>query len=80
MAGPSLAKILQRDVGHRLSKWKKINLKKAPLKSLMFAARIDTVAARRLRLETTMTLKWIAARLKMDAWTHVTNRLSQLER
>jgi putative transposase len=31
--------------------------------------------ARKLRQETTMTLKWIAARLKMGTWTNVTNRL-----
>ena len=31
--------------------------------------------ARRLRWETTMTLKWIADRLKMGTWTHVANRL-----
>ena len=31
--------------------------------------------ARRLRSETTMTLKWIAQRLKMGTWTHVSNRL-----
>jgi hypothetical protein len=31
----------------------------------------------RLRQETTMTLKWIAQRLKMGAWTHVSNRLVQ---
>jgi hypothetical protein len=35
--------------------------------------------ARHLRAETTMTLKWIAERLKMGTWTHVTNRLSQLK-
>jgi putative transposase len=35
--------------------------------------------ARRLRQETTMTLKWIAARLKMGTWTHVTNRLYHLK-
>jgi REP element-mobilizing transposase RayT len=33
--------------------------------------------ARRLRAETTVTLKWIAARLHMGTWTHVTNRLYQ---
>ncbi|MCG3148107.1 MAG: hypothetical protein PCFJNLEI_01549 [Verrucomicrobiae bacterium] len=33
--------------------------------------------ARRLRAETTMSLKWIAARLQMDVWTHVSDRLSQ---
>ena len=33
--------------------------------------------ARRLRTETTMTLKWIAAELHMGAWTHVSNLLSR---
>jgi len=27
-----------------------------------------------------MTLKWIAARLTMGTWTHVSNRLAQRER
>jgi len=31
--------------------------------------------ARRLRKETTMTLKWIAEALHMGIWTHVSNRL-----
>jgi hypothetical protein len=31
-----------------------------------------------LRQETTMTLKWIAHRLKLGTWTHVTNRLYHL--
>ena len=31
----------------------------------------------RLRTETTMTLKWIAAELAMGVWTHVSNLLSQ---
>lgn len=31
--------------------------------------------ARRLRQETTMTLAWIAARLQMGVWTHVSNLL-----
>jgi putative transposase len=31
--------------------------------------------AKRLRTETTMTLKWIAKRLNMGTWTHVANRL-----
>ena len=35
--------------------------------------------ARRLRQETTMTLKWIADRLRMGTWTHVTNRLYHLK-
>jgi putative transposase len=36
--------------------------------------------ARRLRQETTMTLKWIAQRLRMGTWTHVTNRLYHLKK
>ncbi len=36
--------------------------------------------ARRLREQTTMTLKWIADRLKMGTWTHVTNRLYHLKK
>jgi hypothetical protein len=31
--------------------------------------------AARLRQETTMTLKWIAERLEMGAWTHLNQRL-----
>ena len=33
--------------------------------------------ASQLRAHTTMTLKWIAQRLKMGAWTHVSNCLVQ---
>ena len=33
--------------------------------------------ALRLRAETTMTLKWIAAELQMGTWTHVSNLLSK---
>jgi hypothetical protein len=36
--------------------------------------------ARRLRQETTVTLKWIAERLTMGTWTHVTNRLYHLRK
>ena len=32
-------------------------------------------AVQRLRAETTVTLKWIAAELHMVTWTHVANRL-----
>jgi hypothetical protein len=34
----------------------------------------------RLRQETTMTYKWMADRLKMGTWTHVTNRLYYLKK
>ena len=33
--------------------------------------------ARRLRAETTMSLKWIAGELHMGSWTYVSNLLSQ---
>src|ERR1035437_9113075 len=33
--------------------------------------------ARRLRVETAVTLKWIAEQLHMGTWTHVVNRLQQ---
>jgi len=36
--------------------------------------------ARRLRQETTMTLRWIADRLKMGTWTHVANRLYHVKK
>ena len=36
--------------------------------------------AQRLRRETTMTLAWIAQRLKMGSWTSVSNLLNQCKR
>lgn len=36
--------------------------------------------AQRLRAETTMSLKWISERLKMGAWTHVSNLLGKARR
>jgi hypothetical protein len=33
--------------------------------------------ARRLRQETTMSLKWIAARLHMGSWTYISNLLNE---
>ena len=33
--------------------------------------------ARRLRAETTMTLAWMAQRLQMGVWTHVSNLLGK---
>jgi hypothetical protein len=36
--------------------------------------------AARLRKETTVTLKWIAQRLHMGTWTHVSNRLYWAQR
>ena len=39
-------------------------------------AKAKVAMARRLRKETTMTLKWIAARLEMGSWTYVSNLLN----
>ena len=36
-------------------------------------AKRKVAVARRLRKETTMTLKWIANRLEMGTWTYVSN-------
>ena len=36
--------------------------------------------ARQLRSRTTMTLKWIAQRLRMGTWTYVSNCLGQRRR
>ena len=37
----------------------------------------EVVMARRLRQETTMSLKWIAERLQMGSWTYVSNLLHE---
>ena len=39
--------------------------------------RSKVMLARRLRQETTMSLKWIAARLQMGTWTCVSNLLNE---
>ena len=39
--------------------------------------RAKVMLARRLRQETTMSLKWIAQRLQMGSWTYVSNLLNE---
>jgi hypothetical protein len=39
--------------------------------------RAKVLLARRLRQETTMSLKWIAERLHMSSWTYVSNLLNE---
>jgi hypothetical protein len=39
--------------------------------------RSKVMLARRLRQETTMSLKWIAGRLQMGTWTYVSNLLNE---
>jgi len=41
---------------------------------------VKVATAARLRRETTMTLKWISARLQMGAWTHLNKRLYEQQR
>ncbi len=36
--------------------------------------------AARLRKDTTMSLKWIAQRLRMGSWTHVSNLLGAIRK
>jgi len=55
--------------------WKQCGLEKR-LKADPAKVRI----ARRLRGETTVTLKWIADRLRMGKWTYVSNNLSKASR
>lgn len=45
------------------------------LSLLRKGAAMKVEIAQRLRKETTMSLKWIAARLQMGTWTHLSNRL-----
>jgi hypothetical protein len=38
---------------------------------------VKVALAREMRAQTTMSLKWIARRLEMGSWTHVSNLLRQ---
>ena len=67
----------ERIVSHEM---KKLGWKEADLERHLKGDRRKVRIARRLRQETTMTLKWIAERLKMGTWTHVTNRLYHLRK
>ena len=67
----------QRIVGEEMKRleWKEIELqrrRKGDPEKVGIACR--------LRQESTMTLKWIAERLKMGTWTHVANRLYHLKK
>jgi hypothetical protein len=47
------------------------------LNSIVDALKGKVLVARRLRQETTMSLKWIAQRLQMGSWTYVSNLLNE---
>ena len=50
-------------------------VKEQTLGQLPKAAPAKLAVARRLRAETTVSLKWIATRLRMGTWTYLNNRL-----
>jgi hypothetical protein len=55
---------------------KRIGWGRVDLASRAKGAHEKVALAARLRQETTMTLQWIATRLKMGTWTHVSNLLN----
>lgn len=54
---------------------KRLNWTQKELRTTLKGDKRKIRIAKRLREETTMTLKWIAERLNMGTWTHVANRL-----
>ena len=53
----------------------KVGWKEESLSMVAKSHPVKVQLARRLRKETTMSLKWIAARLQMGSWTYVSNLL-----
>jgi sRNA-binding protein len=56
---------------------KNLGWRKADLVSRRKSDPHKVALARDLRAQTTMSLKWIAQRLEMGSWTHVSNLLRQ---
>jgi hypothetical protein len=56
---------------------KKLGWRKADLGARRKSDAHKVALARELRSQTTMSLKWIAQRLEMGSWTHVSNLLRQ---
>jgi hypothetical protein len=52
-------------------------VKEEQLPAMRKGDKLKVSLARRLRRETTMTLKWIARRLHMGSWTYVSNLLHE---
>ena len=50
-------------------------VKEQTLKQIPKGAPVKLAVAQRLRSETTVSLKWIAARLQMGVWTSLNNLL-----
>jgi hypothetical protein len=54
---------------------KRLGWSEAELKRRRKGGKNKVALARRLREETTVSLRWIAENLHMGTWTHVSNRL-----
>ncbi len=67
----------QRLVAEELER---LGWKEAELARRKKGDRRKVALARRLRSETTMTLSWIAGRLRMGSWSYVSNLLRQTEK
>ena len=61
-------RLVQQELGH-------LGWAEADLHSLRKGDQRKVAIARRLRQETTLSLKWIAQRLDMGSWTYVSNLL-----
>jgi REP element-mobilizing transposase RayT len=62
-----------------LARLKKLGWKKTELANRRKGDPQKVTLARDLRSQTTMSLKWIARRLEMGSWTHVSNLLSPID-
>lgn len=69
-----LGRSLPKDLVARL---KKLGWGKGELAARRKSDPEKVALARDLRCQTTMSLKWIARRLEMGSWTHVSNLLRQ---
>jgi hypothetical protein len=77
MAQESAEEKAQRIVSEEI---KRLGWREGDLEQYRNGDRRKVKIARRLRPETTMTLQWIAERLKMGTWTHVANRLYHMKK
>ena len=60
-----------------MEEMKRLDWEKSDLQRRRKGDKGKVAMARRLRKETTMSLKWIAQRLQMGSWTYVSNLLRE---
>ena len=65
----------QKAEGWLKGELEKLGWKEESLRMVSKSHPVKVQLARRLRKETTLSLKWIAARLQMGSWTYVSNLL-----